>query len=305
MRPYFFKTLVLLFALSMASCVSKKKFTKLITDKEMQNLALEEALLQLRECEEKTASYQDQMRSKDSQIKKREVETETSKNRIKDLEKQLAQARKNNDNLLERLSDLSLVSKTGAESIQKSLESINQQNEYIQELTKDIRVKDSTNLVLVYNLKRSLDNINDEDVEIDVKGAVVLISISDKMLFSSGSSRIGSRASTVLSKVAKVIKDHSDLQVTVEGHTDDKPISSSCAEDNWDLSAQRAIAVVRTLQKNYGVSPARLSAAGRSFYVPKADNATDAGRSVNRRTEIILTPKLDEYFKLLEPPLKN
>ena len=305
MRTYIFKSLILFLALSMTSCVSKKKFTKMLTDKEMQNLALEEALKQLEDCQKKGGNFQTDLRGKDSEIQQKNAQLEINKNRIADLEEQLKVARKNNDNLLERMSDLSIVSKTGAESIQKSLESINQQNEYIQELTQNIRAKDSTNLVLVMNLKRSLNDVNDEDIDIDVRGAVVMISISDKMLFQSGSSRIGSRATTVLGKVAKIVKDHSDLQIIVEGHTDDRPIKNSCTEDNWDLSAQRATAVVRTLQKNYGVSPSRMSASGRSSYVPKADNASDGGRSLNRRTEIILTPKLDEYFKLLEPPLKN
>ncbi len=296
---------ILLLILGFTSCVGKKKFTKLLSDKEMQNLALEETMAQLKECQEKNATYQDQVRSKDSQIQKSDVSLQTSENRIKDLEEQLRIARKNNDNLLDRMSDLSLVSKTGAESIQKSLESINQQNKYIQELTANIRTKDSVNLMLVMNLKRSLNDVNDEDIEIDVRGAVVMISISDKMLFRSGSARIGSNAGNVLGKVAKIVKDHKDLQIVVEGHTDDKPISNSCMDDNWDLSAKRAVAVVRSLQENHGVSPSRMSASGRSSYVPKATNDTSAGRSINRRTEIILTPKLDEYFQLLEPPVQN
>lgn len=159
--------------------------------------------------------------------------------------------------------------------------------------------KDSLNLSLVMNLKRSLADVNDSDVQIEVKKGVVYISISDKMLFRSGSSTINANASTVLGKVAQVINDHNDLDILVEGHTDNVPINTGCTKDNWDLSAERATAVVRMLQTKYKVNPSRMTAGGRSEYVPKADNATAEGRKTNRRTEIIILPKLDQFFELM------
>lgn len=225
---------------------------------------------------------------------------------VEQLEEQLSHLQGTNTSLLDRMSDLSVVNKAGAESIQKSLESIGQQYSFIQDLTTKIQAKDSLNLALVMNLKRSLSNINDEDVQVEVKGGVVYVSISDKLLFDPGSSRVNNAALDVLAKLASVINDHDDLNVLVEGHTDDVPISNSCVKDNWDLSVKRATSVVRILQKDFYVAPERLTAAGRSEYIPKAENASTDGRSVNRRTEIIITPKLDQFFKLLEmPDLKN
>ena len=196
------------------------------------------------------------------------------------------------------MSDLSVISKTGAESIKKSLEAINQQSGYIQELNKSINRKDSTNLALVMNLKRSLGNINDEDVTIEVKKGVVYVSLSDKMLFNSGSSQVLPRAHDVLSKIAKVVNDHRELDILVEGHTDNVPISNSCVADNWDLSVKRATAVVRILQNKYNVAPNRMTAGGRSEFSPKTSNDSAYNRSINRRTEIIILPKLDEFFEL-------
>ncbi len=230
-------------------------------------------------------------------------ELELKDDKIELLEEQLGHLQKTNASLLDRMSDLSIINKTGAESIQKSLENMTNQYSFIQDLTSKIHSKDSLNLALVMNLKRSLSNINDDDVQVEVKGGVVYVSISDKLLFRSGSSRITSEANDVLNKLALVINDHSDLNILVEGHTDDVPISNSCMDDNWDLSVKRATSVVRTLVDDYYVDPQRMTAAGRSQYIPKADNSSSTGRSTNRRTEIIITPKLDQFFQLLEGPV--
>ena len=210
--------------------------------------------------------------------------------------------RKTNGSLLDRMADLSIVSKAGAESIQHSLESLSNQYDFIQDLTTKIHSKDSLNLALVMNLKRSLLDVNDEDVQIEVRGGLVHVSISDKMLFQSGSSKISSAADEVLGKIASVLNDHNELDVIVEGHTDNVPISNSCIADNWDLSVKRATSVVRILETEHYVDPERLTAAGRSEYIPKADNDSSSGRSLNRRTEIVITPKMDQFFKLLETP---
>jgi len=235
-------------------------------------------------------------------VRSLERELSLKTEQVAQLEEQLQHLQMTNASLLDRMSDLSVVNKAGAESIQQSLESINQQYAFIQDLTTKIQSKDSLNLALVMNLKRSLSNINDEDVQVEVRGGLVHVSISDKLLFRSGSSRISREAYQVLGKLAMVINDHEDLDVLVEGHTDNVPISNSCVEDNWDLSVRRATAVVRLLQEEYYVAPERMTAAGRSEYLPKADNDSSSGRSINRRTEIVITPKLDQFFKLLEPP---
>jgi chemotaxis protein MotB len=231
---------------------------------------------------------------------KRELQAKNEQ--IEQLQEQLDHLQRTNASLLDRMADLSVVNKSGAESIQRSLESISEQYSFIQELTTKIQAKDSLNLALVMNIKRSLSDINDEDVQVQVKGGLVHVSISDRMLFRSGSSRITSRAKEVLGKLALIINDHKDLNILVEGHTDNVPISNSCTEDNWDLSVKRATSVVRLLQKEFYVAPERMTAAGHSKYIPKATNDTEEGRRINRRTEIVITPKLDQFFRLLEPP---
>ena len=235
-------------------------------------------------------------------IKTLENQVALKNQEIKLLEEQINNLQSTNGSLLERMADLSIISKTGAESINESLKSLSQQYGFIQNLTNKIQTKDSLNLALVMNLKRSLMDINDDDVAVEVRGGLVHISISDKLLFESGSSRINSRAEDVLEKIATVINDHNDLDVIVEGHTDDVPIANSCVSDNWDLSVKRATSVVRYLETEHYVDPLRMTASGRSEYDPRADNESEAGRSKNRRTEIVITPKLDQFFKLLENP---
>ena len=237
---------------------------------------------------EKVAGLEKQVELKDAQIE--------------DLQAQLNHEQKTNGALLARMEDLSIIGKEGSESIRQSLQSINQQYSFIEDLTHKIQTKDSINLDLVMNLKRSLDDLDDEDVEIEVKGGVVYVSISDKLLFDSGSAKISSEANGVLEKVANIINDHNELNILVEGHTDTEPIDGSCIIDNWDLSAKRATAVVRKLENDFYVSPERLTAAGRSSYIPKSDNETEVGRARNRRTEILIMPRFDQFFELLRAP---
>lgn len=218
-------------------------------------------------------------------------------------ESQIGNLQTTNTNLLQRMEDLSIIGKTGAESINKSLDNISKQYDYIENLSTKIQSKDSLNLALVMNIKRSLVDINDEDVQVEVKGGVVYVSISDKLLYKSGSSKLTQKAKDVLGKIATVVNDHEELNILVEGHTDDVPIANSCTSDNWDLSVKRATSVVRVLQQEYYVSPERLTAAGRSEFVPKELNTTPEGRAANRRTEIVITPRLDQFFQLLEAPL--
>ena len=224
------------------------------------------------------------------------------KSKTKALENQVDYFKSTNTNLLDRLSDLSVVSKSGAESIKKSLEALNEQNTYIKDLTSSMRKKDSLNLALVMNLKRSLDNFDDEDISIEVKKGVVYVSISDRMLFKSGSYTINNSAKEVIGKIAKIINDHNELDILIEGHTDTVPIHTDCMEDNWDLSTKRATSIVRLMQTKFNVLPERMTAGGRSEYIPKTTNETPGGRALNRRTEIIILPKLDQFFNLLTPP---
>jgi chemotaxis protein MotB len=227
------------------------------------------------------------------------------KNRSKSLEQQMEYFKSTNTDLLARLSDLSVVSKSGAESIKQSLQALNEQNKYIKDLTTSMQRKDSINLVLVMNLKRSLDDFDDEDINIEVKKGVVYVSISDKMLFRSGSYQISNRAEEVIGKIAKIVNDHKELDILVEGHTDTVPISNECMVDNWDLSVKRATSIVRLMQNKFSVQPQRITAGGRSEYQPKTTNETMEGRAKNRRTEIVILPKLDQFFELLEPPMTS
>lgn len=211
--------------------------------------------------------------------------------------------KKTNNNLLDRLSDLSIVSKSGAESIRKSLDALNEKDRQLTALNKAIAKKDSIMLTLVLNLKRSLQGVNSDDVNVEVRQGVVFISLSDKMMFRTASSVINESAGKVLDKIAKVLNDHKDLNILVEGHTDNVPMSNECMIDNWDLSAKRATSVVRMLQTKYKVEPSRMTAGGRSQYVPKEDNTSSQGRQRNRRTEIIILPKLDQFFEMVQPKM--
>lgn len=257
--------------------------------------AVSRAKSDLADCQSLTASLQ-------GEIKKRDADLESKTAALKSIQEQLDYMKKTNTNLLDRLSDLSVINKSGAESIRKSLDALNEQGKYIKDLNSSIQKKDSVNLSLVMNLKRSLADINDEDVTVEVKKGVVYISISDKLMFASGSANVNSKAEAVLAKVAKVVNDHKDLDILVEGHTDAVPISTPEFKDNWDLSAKRATSVVRLLQSKFGVDPERMTAGGRGEFEPQSGNNSRAGRKQNRRTEIIVTPKLDQFFNLMTPP---
>ena len=286
----------------LSSCVSKKEYLALQGNYDDLQTQLRNSQQDLTDCNQNVARLQQQMSNRDATIQQKNGEIQGLNNKVDLLERELDFQKQNNTNLLSRLEELSILSKTGAENVKATLESLNKQSEYIQDLNQSIQQKDSLNLALVMNLKRSLDNINDEDIQIEVKKGVVYVSISDKLLFRSGSAEVNQRALEVLSKVAKVINDHNDIEVMVEGHTDNVPISTDCLKDNWDLSVKRATSIVRILQWRYNVAPERMTAAGRSEYLPKATNETDIGRQENRRTEIIIIPQLDQFFSLLQAP---
>jgi chemotaxis protein MotB len=299
MKSNLFLILALVSIFALPSCVGKKKFVDLQGQKAQTDLALEEALQRIQDLQTGRTADNERL---NSTLRNKEAELAREKARAETLADQMNILNTTNQKLLDNMAANQVTSAAEAKSIQASLEKINNQSGQIEKLNRVIRVKDSTNVALVYNLKKSLENLNDEDIDVQVKGTKVFVSISDKLLFSSGQADIGPRAGEVLSKVARVVKDNQDLEVTIEGHTDNVPISSAKFPDNWALSGARAIAVTETLIKNYGVAPGRLSAAARGEFSPKADNSTPEGRAMNRRTEIILTPKLDQFFKLLEAP---
>lgn len=287
-----------LFVLTASSCVSKKKYAALESQHQQIRAQLER---QLTDCQTEKDGLRKEVSLKDSEISGLKAQMVARDGQLQSLEEQVNFLKQTNTNLLDRLADLSVVSKSGAESIRKSLEAINEQSRYIKDLSGQIQRKDSLNLALVMSLKRSLADINDEDVQIEVKKGVVYVSLSDKMLFKSGSAVINPAAENVLAKVARVLNDHNQLDILIEGHTDNVPIATDCVKDNWDLSVLRATAVARSLQTKYQVSPDRMIAGGSGEFKPKADNATTAGKAQNRRTEIIITPKLDQFFELLSP----
>ena len=200
---------------------------------------------------------------------------------------------------------MATLSQKEATNLERSLEQIREQDLRIRTLQEALTKKDSVTLALVVSLKSSLGNLNDTDVTVNVEKSVVFIELSDKMLFKTGSTELSARAREVLSKVATVLNDKPDQEVLVEGHTDNVPISRDCFKDNWDLSASRAITITRVLQKEYNVDPSRITAAGRGEYVPLVENDTAENRSRNRRIRIVILPKLDQFYGMIEDGLKR
>jgi chemotaxis protein MotB len=220
--------------------------------------------------------------------------------RVASLEDQLAQSKADYARLQQSL-DKSLVNTSQSNvSIEKLVDQINESNQYIRHLT-DLKTKsDSLNLALTNKLTRSLSKEELKDVDVQVLKGVVYISLADNMLYKSGSYEISDRAAETLSKIAKIINDYEDYDVLIEGNTDDVPIHRENIRNNWDLSCLRASSVVQALQNNYGVNPKRLTAGGRGEYNPLVSNETSSGKQRNRRTQIIITPKLEEFLELID-----
>jgi len=221
---------------------------------------------------------------------------------IDDLKDQIGDIRGQRDKQVEQVGDLTVLSQSASENIKETLNQLEQKDGYIQILQKAKTKADSINLALAVNLQGMLvQGIRDQDIEVKVDKTVVFINLSDKMLYQSGSSTLTPRANEVLGKIAQIIQSRPELEVMVEGYTDNVSIRNSCVEDNWDLSVKRSTSVVRTLQNNYGINPDRLIAAGRGEYNALASNDTPEGRATNRRTRIIILPKLDQFYDLLNP----
>ncbi|WP_245916170.1 OmpA/MotB family protein [Aureicoccus marinus] len=211
----------------------------------------------------------------------------------------------NNQELINNMGDLTTLTTKGAENLEKSLESLREKDLMISNLRDAVTRRDSVNLALVQSLKGVLGNLEDDDIEVSVEKGVVFVSISDKLLFRSGSYNVTEAAKRILGKVAKVVNNKPDFEFLVEGHTDNVPFRSGVLVDNWDLSAKRATAVVRVLQNDFKVDPKRMTAAGRSYYVPLVSNTTAANRAKNRRTRIVVLPKLDQFYNMIEEGMKD
>jgi chemotaxis protein MotB len=222
-----------------------------------------------------------------------------AQDRVKSLDDQLASERANNKQLQSALDKCLTSSGQGNVNISKLVDEINSSNKYIQQLVNAKNKSDSLNMVLTNNLTRSLSQSEMQDVDVKVLKGVVYVSLADNLLYKSGSYEISDKAGETLSKIAKIIKDYSTYDVLIEGNTDNVPITQKNIRNNWDLSALRASSVVQALQNNYQVDPKRLTAGGRGEYNPIADNSTPTGKAQNRRTQIIITPKLDQFMDLI------
>jgi len=270
-----FTLIVLSGAMMTTSCVSKKKF-----------LAVEADLQNTKSTLQKTTVEKEELESKFAKIEAR----------VADYNAKINSLRESNNEKMVMVDDLAVISNKTKERMKETLNKV--QSEKLQNAK---TLKDSMNIAVSHNLKNSLDDSlkEDEDISIDINNTVVMISISDKMLFRSGSYRVSNKANEILEKLAKVINSEPSLEVMIEGHTDPRTISTPALEDNWDLSVKRATSITRLLQKKYNVDPSKLIASGRSSYQPLVENDSEENMAINRRTRIVLLPNLDKFFSML------
>lgn len=264
--------------LMMTSCASKKDLVNCQTENKSLTEKLQDAREDLAAKNARITALEEQQRGMQQALQNAEAKYTALQ---QSLDKSLTNASQNNI------------------SIEKLVDQINESNQYIRHLVEVKSKSDSLNMVLTNNLTRSLSNEELKEVDVQVLKGVVYISLADNMLYKSGSYEINSRAAQTLSKIAKIIKDYKDYDVLVEGNTDNVPIKKTNIRNNWDLSTLRASSVVQALQNDYGVDPKRLTAGGRGEYNPIASNDTELGKQRNRRTQIIITPKLDEFMDLI------
>ena len=264
--------------LLMTSCASKKDLANCQTENKSLTEKLQEAREDLAGKNARISALEDQQKGLQQALKAAEAKYAKLQ---ESLDKSLTNASQNNI------------------SIEKLVDQINESNQYIRHLVEVKSKSDSLNMVLTNNLTRSLSKEELKEVDVQVLKGVVYISLADNMLYKSGSYEINSRAAETLSKIAKIIKDYKDYDVLIEGNTDNVPIKKTNIRNNWDLSTLRASSVVQALQNDYGVDPKRLTAGGRGEYNPIASNDTEVGKQRNRRTQIIITPKLDEFMDLI------
>ncbi len=268
--------------LLLSSCVPKKEFAAL---------------------EEKQKKTEDLLNTATVKLNKCIADEAALAARAKQLQERLDDMRQTNRDLIESTKDMTILTAQGAENLEKSLESLKEKDLRITRLQDALTKKDSVTLALVTSLKKEV-GLNDPDIEINVEKSVVFISLSDKLLFTSGSYNITPRAKEILGKVATVINSKPNFEAMIEGHTDNVPYSSGVLIDNWDLSVKRSTAIARALQQ-LGVNPAQLIAAGRADYVPLVDNSTPENRATNRRTKILILPKIDQFYDMIETEMKT
>jgi chemotaxis protein MotB len=272
-------------ALTLGSCVSSKRFNTVNKDLESTKAEL--------------ASTKRTMNDYASEIGKYEAQ-------VKALSEQNSFLRSNNQDLINNMDNFTTLTSKGAENLEKTLESLKEKELTINKLQSAITRRDSVNLALVASLKGALGNLNDQDIEINVEKGVVFVSIADKLLFQSGSYSVSAEAKRVLGKVATVVNAKPDFEFMVEGHTDNVPYKTNAEiKDNWDLSVKRATAIVRILQNEFKVDPKRMTAAGRSYYAPLVENNSASNRARNRRTRIVVLPKLDQFYSMIEDGMKD
>tara|TARA_R110002049_G_scaffold86767_5_gene220343 strand:+ start:6983 stop:7828 length:846 start_codon:yes stop_codon:yes gene_type:complete len=277
-------SLILLSAIALSSCVSKKEFVALQAEK----IKTEEELLAVK-----------------TNLQKCLIEKEKEDGKIFALTEQVKYLKDDKKTALKQVENLTVLTQSSSDNIKTVIAQLSEKDKYINGVRKAMTQKDSLNLAIKYHLTRNLtDGIQDKDIEVNVEKTVVFISISDKLLFKSGSYNVTDGAYTVLEKIAKVVNDQPQMEVMIEGHTDSTPIKRDLIQDNWDLSALRATSITRILQYKFGVKPQRLIAAGRSQYIPLAPNDSAENKSKNRRTKIIIMPKLNQFFDLLEQDAK-
>ena len=257
----------------LASCVSKKKY-----------VALEGDLSNTKSMLTKTQVEKEELESKVSKIEARVAEYNEKINSLQEI----------NDSQFASIDDVAVMSNNTKAKIRATLAKIDPS-----ELARAQTLEDSMNLAISYNLKKSISD-EDDDVIVDINKTVVMINISDKLLFNSGSYRVSNKANTILAKLAEVINSEPSMEVMVEGHTDSRTINTEMFQDNWDLSVKRATSIVRLLQNKYNVDPANLIAAGRSSYLPLVENNSKENMAINRRTRIVIIPNLDKFFALLD-----
>lgn len=268
--------LLTLASLTLTSCGAKKKIAELeAKNKECQDL-LNSTTVKLNTC----LAEKDQMAA-----------------RIEDL-------KSSNNQLITTKDQITTLSSKGAENLEKTLESLKEKDLKITRLQDALTRKDSVTIALVSSIKRAV-GVNDPDIEVNVEKGVVYISIADKLLFKSGSYEVSDKAKEILGKVAAIVKDKPNFECMVEGHTDNVPIKNPVLQDNWDLSVKRATSIVRVLQKDFGIEPQRLVASGRGEYVPLEANSTADGRARNRRTRILVLPKIDQFYDMIEKEMKG
>lgn len=299
MKPMIRLVLFLSVVFLTTSCVSKKQLLSVQSELDMANTKLGKCGEDLHKFMNETSACNQEKSNLQTKLKLRQEQ-------IDDLKAQLADAKSVRNQQLDQVKDLTVLTQSANNNIEKTLAQLAERDKYIHLLQAAKTKADSINLALAVNLKGVLkDGLADNDVEIKVDKTVVFINLSDKMLYHSGSAILTPRAEEVLGKIAKIIESKPDLEVMVEGYTDNVSIKTSCITDNWDLSVKRATAVVRVLQTKYNIDPNKLIAAGRGEYNALASNDTAAGRATNRRTRIIIMPKLNQFYDLLDPDKAN